>query len=55
VYIGPIVITKGRRLMDLIKKMDTMDKMMWAAIGLAVVYCGWAVYIMYINIKMGGM
>ncbi len=33
--------------MDLIKKMDLFDRMMWAAIGLAVVYCGWAIAIMY--------
>jgi hypothetical protein len=32
--------------------MELMDRLMWLAIGVGVIYCGWAVVIMYQSLSL---
>jgi hypothetical protein len=48
------VINKGRRLMDLTRKMALQDKMFYLCIAVAVAYSGFAIWTMYASIKLAG-
>jgi hypothetical protein len=53
-YSEPIVINKGRRLMDLTRKLALQDKMFYLCIAVAVAYSAFAIWTMYASIKLAG-
>jgi hypothetical protein len=49
------VINKGRRLMDLTRKMALQDKMFYLCIAVAVAYSAFAIWTMYASLKLAGL